>query len=176
MAAVVIIDGNNLLHTVRALGPPGGVGREALIRVIERWAQRTKTEVILVYDGHKPRGSAGRRLSSSVISVRFSKHSIADDVVVDLLEQADDPGRTTAVSDDNLVRVNAERLRCAWRKNADFVAELYPPAGGTAKPAKPAPPERPIPEKPQSVSPEERDAWLAAFDEADEDELDERYS
>jgi len=43
MAAHILIDGNNLLHAMHQRAPIPQVGRETMVRVIERWARSSST-------------------------------------------------------------------------------------------------------------------------------------
>ena len=50
MDTQVVIDGNNLLHAMHAHAPLPAIGRETLVRIIERWAERVGGEVVVVED------------------------------------------------------------------------------------------------------------------------------
>ncbi|HNQ21836.1 MAG TPA: NYN domain-containing protein [Phycisphaerae bacterium] len=181
MPSVLLIDGNNLLYGVRALGPPGGVGRDGLLHAIEQWTHTHADAVTLVFDGAAPRGPGAARLHSARVRVLFGEGRSADDVIVDLLEQAADPQHTRVVTDDSVIRKNARRFHCGWMPNAEFIAELFPPVPAKPdeeNPTHPAPkPESSAaapapgsagaqqgqPEKPDGVSPQERRQWLKDF-------------
>lgn len=125
MPAQVIIDGNNLLFAMHGYAPIPTVGRETMVRVVERWARRGRDEVVLVLDGARPRGPLAVQMASPRIDVRFSAPKSADDVIVDLLGEVRDPGRTRIVSSDNALRTEAHYRRCGCTSSRDFVDELF---------------------------------------------------
>ena len=166
MAECVIIDGNNLLHAVRLLGPTRGTGREKLLKDIERWAGIHRREVILVFDGPTPHGPFAKQMESRAIEVHFSGGRTADDCIVERIRDAPQPDRVTIVSDDTAIQHEARRCRCRVTPNALFIASLYPPDAT-------APRDRPnvaTSDKPKSVTQNERDFWLESFDDGKSDE------
>jgi len=159
----VIIDGNNLLHAMHAHAPIPHVGRETLVRVVERWAGQGDDDVTLVYDGPSPAEGMSRQMDSSRIRVRFSQRKSADDIIVEMIHQARKPDTIRIVSGDTAVLYEARTRKCAYTDSVEFVGELF--AGDAPKrPGKPS-----ASEKPREVSPEETDEWLKTFG-IDEDE------
>ena len=71
MAGHVVIDGNTLLYAMHAHAPVPTVGRETMVKIIERWAKRHRDDVTLVFDGPKPKGGLLKQMSSPRIDVRF---------------------------------------------------------------------------------------------------------
>ncbi len=157
MAGHVIIDGNNLLHTMHACAPLPAVGRETLVKIIDRWARQGDDEVTLVFDGPVPREGLAKQMTSGRITVRFSAPATADDVIVAMIQRAKDPGAVRVVSGDKAIRLEASYRRCLHTDAAGFVAELFP-SEGKRKPAAPA-----AGEKPRKVSPRETEEWLELF-------------
>ncbi|MGB2987182.1 MAG: NYN domain-containing protein [Phycisphaerae bacterium] len=164
MAQHVIIDGNNLLYAMHAHAPLPQVGRETLVKVIERWAGQGDDDVTLVFDGPVPREGLARQMTSSRITVRFSAPVTADDVIVSLVHRTKDPGTVRVVSSDTAIRREAKYRRCLTTDVVTFVAELFPGPGES----KPAPPGSV--EKPENVSPEETREWLELFGFEDSDD------
>lgn len=164
MPTHVIIDGNNLLYAMRAHAPLPAVGRETLVRVVERWARQGDDSVTLVFDGPIPREGLARQMTSKRITVRFSAPLTGDDVIVAMVHQAKDPGAVRVVSGDTAIRREARYRRCAHTDVVKFVAELFPSPQAPSK----APPTRG--EKPDHVSPEETREWLELFGVDDEAE------
>ena len=153
----IIIDGNNLLYAMHAHAPMPSVGRETMVKLIERWARKGSDDVTLVFDGPTPPGGLGQQFSSSRITVRFSAPKTADDIIVALIHRAKDPGSIRAVSSDTAIRHEAHLRRCATTDSVAFVAELF---GKAPLPqAAAASPE----EKPVTESPEETQRWLDEF-------------
>lgn len=164
----IIIDGNNLLYAMRAHAPLPAIGRETLVKILERWVQQHNAVVTLVFDGPIPSGGLARQMTSSYMTVRFSAPATADDVLVAMIEQAEQPAMLRVVSSDTAIRHAARHRRCQTTDAAAFIAELFPP-----QQASPAPPSTiPPAEKPEIVSPNETDKWLDVFgiDRDDENE------
>lgn len=151
----VIIDGNNLLFAMYDHAPLPNVGRETLVRIIERWAQIGTRQVTLVFDGPEPRGAMSQQMQSPQLDVRFSAPHTADDIIVAMVHETKDPGRIRVVSGDKAIRAEAVSHRCVHVTSVDFVAELFPPKSQ----APPHPSSRP--EKPEPGGSTEQ--WLEAF-------------
>lgn len=166
MQETVIVDGNNLLHAVRMLGPTRGTGREKLLKDIERWAAIHRRNVMLAFDGPAPHGPFAQQMQSQVLEVVFSGQRTADDCIVERIRQAPHPDRLTIVSDDTAIVYEARGRRCRVLSNALFIASLYPPDAAAPKDKTSGPPF----EKPKSVSQNERDIWLESFDDGQSNE------
>jgi predicted RNA-binding protein with PIN domain len=160
MAEHVLIDGNNLLYAMHAHAPLPQVGRETLVKLIERWAGKRKGDVTLVFDGPVPREGLARQMTSGKITVLFSAPVTADDIIVSLIDQAMEPTALRVVSSDTAIRHEARHRRCACTDVVEFVAELFPPQQRTVGST---PAANPPAEKPETLSPEEAQAWLDAF-------------
>ena len=163
---IVIIDGNNLLHAVRVLGPSRPPGREKLLRIIERWAVENSNEVALVFDGPWPPGAFAEQLRSDRIEVIFSQSRTADDCIVERLAALPNANRVLVVSDDTAIQYEARRRRCRSVSNTAFIASLFPLDSTVAPTKTPAP----AGDKPSNISERERKEWLASFDDGDSDE------
>lgn len=121
----VIIDGNNLLHAMHEHAPIPRMGRETMVRVIDRWAVERKVEVILVFDGPSPPVGLVEQMSSRFVKVRFSAPVIADDVIADMIREASRPDLIRVISGDNAVRKEANRRRCRNDDSVAFIRELF---------------------------------------------------
>lgn len=168
MSQHVIIDGNNLLHAMPAHAPLPAVGRETLVRVVERWAARSEGDVAsvtLVFDGPRPQSGMARQMSSDRVSVRFSAPITADDVIVELIQKAFRPDELRVVTSDSAIRHEARLRRCRCTDAAAFARELF------ATPAPSSPGVDPSAEKPSTVSESEVREWLDAFGLADGDDV-----
>ena len=166
MAEDVIIDGNNLLFAMREHAPLPAVGRETLVKVVERWARQGEDTVTLVFDGAVPPGDLARQMSSTRIRVRFSAPATADDIIVGMIHRARDPATVRVVTGDKAIRHEARIRRCRHTDAVTFVHELFP------SPKASSGPKRPPAEKPEQVSPDEAREWLDLFDLDDEDPFD----
>jgi hypothetical protein len=157
MGLQVIIDGNNLLFAMHAHAPIPNVGRETLVRVVEKWARRRNDEVTIVFDGHRPGGGLAQQLTSSQLDVQFSGNRTADDVIVALIQRTRDPGRIRIVTSDHAIRSEARHRRCGTTAADAFVGELFPAPTSPPRP-------KPTGEKAKPpASTTERDEWLRLF-------------
>ncbi len=153
----VIIDGNNLLHAMHAHAPLPAVGRETLVKVVERWAGQRDDQVTLAFDGPVPPEGLAKQMTSGRITVRFSAPMTADDLIVAMIQRAKDPGTVRVVSSDTAIRREARYRRCRHTDAVSFVAELFP----DKRASMPTPPIGP--EKPDKLSPDEAQEWLDLF-------------
>ncbi len=164
MSQHVFIDGNNLLYAMHAHAPVPSVGRETLVRIVERWARQGDDDVTIIFDGPVPHGGLSAQMSSSRITVRFSAPKTADDVIVALVHRARLPDMVRVITGDTAIRREARLRRCGHTEAVAFVRELFPPEG------KHRPAAGITPEKPTELSPEEAQEWVDLFDVDDADE------
>jgi predicted RNA-binding protein with PIN domain len=153
----VIIDGNNLLHAMHVHAPIPAIGRETMVKVIERWARRGDDDVTLVFDGPVPHGGLAQQMASARIDVRFSAPRTADDIIVDLIQRAKHPPRLRVITGDTAIR-HETRMRRGRDVDAEtFIRELFPaseePQGDRAASR----------EKPAAPDADETQAWIDEF-------------
>lgn len=161
MPGHVIIDGNNLLHAMHAHAPVPTVGRETMVRILERWAKFHADDVTLVYDGTPPRDGMLRQMSSRRIVLRFSAPHTADDVIVEMVSKVRHPDTVCVVTDDTAIKYEAKRKRCRHVGTVAFIREVFrDPAEPGAEVTADAPPE-----KPQHQSDDDVERWTALFDD-----------
>lgn len=165
MPGLVLIDGNNLLHAMHAHAPIPHVGRETLVKIVERWARGGDEAVTVVFDGPTPRGELEKQMASKRIEVRFAAPASADDVIVATIQRERDPIGLLVVSDDTAIRHEARARRCRHSGTVAFIAELFPPG---AKPEGERRPQRG--EKPAAISDKEKQEWLDIFDDGKDDD------
>ncbi len=166
MDQVFIIDGNNLLHAVRVLGPQRAPGREKLLRIIEQWATGLDHDVMLVFDGPTPRGGFAEQMKSTRIEVVFSESRTADDCIVERLEQPLQGAKFLVVSDDSAIQYEARRNSSQTISTTAFIALLFPPDSVAAP--KDATAHQSKDSKP--ILKAERDHWLELFDDGKSDQ------
>jgi predicted RNA-binding protein with PIN domain len=164
MSQHVVIDGNNLLHAMHDHAPIPNVGRETLVRIIERWARQGDNDVTLVFDGPTPHGGLADQMRSSRIKVLFSSPQTADDVIVAMIHRAPRPDTVRVVTSDTAIRHEAGLRRCLHTYAVAFVHELF------ATEDQPHRPTQASPEKPRNVSPEEAKEWMELFGIDDDDQ------
>ena len=125
MDTQVVIDGNNLLHAMHAHAPLPAIGRETLVRIIERWAERVGGEVVLVFDGSVPDGGLAAQMSSKHMAVLFGGAESADDVIIRIIGAARDPDRVRIVSSDKAILHIARHRRCRVTDSVSFTNEVF---------------------------------------------------
>lgn len=164
MSQHVLIDGNNLLFAMRSHAPVPAVGRETLVRIVERWARRGDDEVTVVFDGPDPPRGLLQQMASRRIAVRFSAPQTADDIIVDMMERARRPDEIRVVTGDTAIKKVAAYRRCKHIEAVAFVRELFAPE------KKPAPDVQAPDEKPSELSPEEAQEWADLFGVKDDED------
>lgn len=103
-----LLDGNNLIGSVRRTSRPSDEDCDALVREIADRLRRTRARAVLFFDG------SGRRSGSfGSLTVRFSASSSADDAIVGLIGDARAPQEYVVVTAD---RGLARRARDAGAK------------------------------------------------------------
>ncbi len=151
-----LIDGNNLTHIYgQVIGP--AIGRYQLCRLLSEWAARTAGQVLIVFDGPRPLSGVEQQMRLAGLDIRFSEGRSADDVIQDLIEQADSPANVCVVSSDRAIATAARHRRCRTLSSQEFSEMMaHDPAPRPA--AGP-----PTPDKPPAPGPSETDGWLREF-------------
>ncbi len=166
MTEHVIIDGNNLLHAMHEHAPIAAVGRESMVRLIERWSRASGCNVTLVFDGPAPRGGFGKQLSPKGLTVKFSAPATADDLIVAAIAEEKEPTRLRVVTSDTAIRHAAGYRKCRCTDSVSFISELFPDQ------APDNPPRPPTPKKPTDGTPIDAEQWKTMFGGEEEDPFD----
>jgi len=161
----VIIDGNNLLFAMHAHAPIPAMGRETLVRVVERWARRGDSKVTIVFDGSVPPRGLAKQMDSTRVFVRYSGPKTADDVIIVLVQRARQPGLLRVVTSDTAIRHEAKYRRCRHTDSVAFVEEVFAAREGADPKTTPV---DGAPDKPRTLSADEADEWLDMFDADDQ--------
>lgn len=153
----LLVDGTNLLHALTR-GPGDRQPPAAVIGRL-RAAIPQEAKITLVFDGPAERGVRGERIAGG-LTVRYSGRRTADDVLLDLVNEAatwsdaDGPGASTVlvVTDDRDLRAAIHRRggRSAgtqWLIGRLDRPRLSSPSIGNARPPKPPR----IPQDPQAT-------------------------
>ena len=142
---------------MREHAPIAAVGRETMVRLIERWSRGSGSSVTLVFDGPAPRGGFGKQLSPDALTVRFSAPATADDLIVAAIGEEKEPTRLRVVTSDTAIRHAAGYRKCRCTDAPSFIKELFPDPG-------PSMSSRVVPqEKPTDVAPKEAEWWKETF-------------
>lgn len=164
----IVIDGNNLLFAMHDEAPIPNVGRETMLRIIERFAMAGNESICVVFDGRPPLGGMGGQFHSSRVDVRFGAPKTADDVIVDMIQRSNDPARLHVVTADGAIAHEARARRCPVIAPVDFIRAIFPQPerGANASP--------PASEKPTLPDRSEVDELLRLMDQEDVDLRDDR--
>lgn len=149
-----LIDGNNLIHAVGAIGPE--VGRQGLCRMLEQLTHR-KERVCVVFDGAPPPEQMARQLRQGSVEAVFAAPRTADEVVLELIANSSAPRRLTVVSTDREIRRAARRRRCQGQKSDQFARFLL-----QIQKDRPRDQQEPR-EKRRGLTAEQTEAWLKEF-------------
>jgi predicted RNA-binding protein with PIN domain len=130
-----LLDGNNLIGSVRRTARPSEQDRDALVAEIADRLRRTRARAILFFDG--PAGERSRELGSLSIRTPSTAGSSADDAILREIAAARSPRDCIVVTAD---RELARRARDAGARVAtpeDFFARFgaASPGGGSDRDA-----------------------------------------
>jgi|GEM_PF-5702883 len=125
MPLTIYIDGNNLLHAMRASALVPNIGRETMVRRIEEWVTESNVNVVIFFDGPKPRGAMGKQMDSQTLCVKFSAPRTADDLLIDAIRSCPDPSTTEVVTSDTAILHEAGIRRCVRTKAPSFIERLF---------------------------------------------------
>ncbi len=156
----VLIDGNNLLHAMHEHAPIPHVGRETLVKIVERWARCTDDEVTIVFDGPTPPEGLAVQMTSGRVAVRFSAPHTADDIIVAEIHSALHPADLRIVTSDKSIRREARHRRSHDTDSTSFVREVFQKPDNAQEPPIV---ESPTSEKPETPSRKESDEWMKTF-------------
>ena len=157
-----LIDGYNLMHAVGLArrGLAAGQLARARLRLLDWLAEAIKGRgvVVRVIFDAVAAPAPSPETDHRGVRVRFAFGHTADDEIESLLAVEPHPADVTVVSNDGRIREAGRRRGAAFRTCEEFVDWAIEPPG------EPPGSEPPEPEKPEpDASPEEMDAWLAAF-------------
>ncbi len=128
--ALLLVDGDNLLHAVRGGRDDGGVAW--LLPRLSRW-RPAGTRVVVALDGHPAHGESSRRRVATGIEFHHAGTRTADDLIVDLLARQPFAARAQCVvvtRDVGLID-RARRAGGLTRSLDWLVSQLDAPTAGT---------------------------------------------
>jgi predicted RNA-binding protein with PIN domain len=156
----VLIDGNNLLHAMHEHAPIPHVGRETLVKIIERWASRTDDRVTIVFDGPTPPAGLAEQMALGRVTVCYSAPHTADDIIVAEIHSAPHPTHLHIVTSDKAIRSEARHRRSQDTDSSSFVRDLFDKPGNAQESSDV---NSPTDEKPETASRKESDEWMITF-------------
>jgi predicted RNA-binding protein with PIN domain len=162
-----LIDGYNLLHAIGRLTPRHGKNalegaRRALLLQVKS-GHSAGEEVTVVFDaGAAPPGAPAEEVYEH-IHFRFAHEQTADDLIEEIIRDEPNPRLLAVVSDDHRIQHAARRKGCTILGCLDYYERLQQPV-----PVPPAP-SREVPAKPDSSTSEEKQQWMEAFRDIEDD-------
>ena len=151
----IVIDGNNLLHSL----PPHQRSREAVRQSVLNQSRRERISVTVVFDGPPPDGSPEAEHLGQVTIVYSGRRS-ADDVIIDRLPTGGAARSWSVVTNDRNLAIRVRDRGASVRTLTQWTGRR----GAQASPRKP----RPKPRLPSN----EIHTWEKAFTEKKEAETE----
>ncbi len=154
----LIIDGDNLLHVARGALEAERGNRAWLCRILREWAERTREQVTVVFDGFRPDSPGEGPLGTPPLLIRYSENTTADEIIEETVEASTHPARLVVISNDRRVRWAARQGRARSVDSDAFIAQVQKDLRrhDDDEPAEPR-------EKFQGLEPGTTDDWLSAF-------------
>ena len=167
----LLIDGYNLLHVTDIFSEagPGTDLHRTRLALLDFLAaslnERERTETTIVFDAAGAPPGLPQTLVHGGMTVQFARrHSDADEMIEDLLEQCAAPRALVVVSSDHRIQRAARHCGAAYIDSSQWYAELLaasrPPDVGSSQSAKPT----------ADVPPEELNYWVREFGETPTDD------
>ena len=154
----VIIDGNNLLHAVRAAADTGLFpGRSMLCGALGEWARRRREQVHVVFDGPAPGRDLAKQIGDPDICVSYSGGVTADAELIRMLAADSAARRLLVVSSDREIVRAARHYRARTMRSDEFWALVQLDL------SRPLPKRTEPDEKKQGLRPEATEEWLREF-------------
>ena len=111
----VVVDGNNLLHSL----PPQHRSRADVRRHALDLVRRESLQVVVVFDGPPPQGSPATEHLGRV-TVRYSGAAAADDVIIEMVPAGREASQWVVVTDDRALRARARSKGTSVRTLAEW--------------------------------------------------------
>jgi len=126
-----LLDGNNLIGTVRRISRPGPEDHTALVEEIAARLRRTRAKAVLFFDG-----PAGQRPSAlGNLTVRVPRAGSADDAILAEIERARAPGEMVVVTADRALQRRVRDAGGAVCRPEEFFARFGRERAGEGAPA-----------------------------------------
>jgi predicted RNA-binding protein with PIN domain len=149
----LLIDGHNLIGQMPGLSLDDPDDEQKLIVMLRKYAARRRAKIIVVFDSGIP-GGRSNALSGGGVTAIFAaaKHTIADKILIERINEFKRPADWIVVSSDKQVRAVALKRKTLTKSSQEFAAIMTAPPKGD-EPAV-------VDEK---LSAEEVDEWLKMF-------------
>ncbi|MBN1248001.1 MAG: NYN domain-containing protein [Anaerolineae bacterium] len=150
-----LIDGHNVIAAMEGIDLDDPNDEAKLVLKLRAWTARINRKAVLVFDGGIP-GGPSRTLSTPDVRVIFAarQHTIADRIIRERIRELPDAPNWTVVSSDREILDDAAAAGARTMTAQDFAEAIERPPDVEK-------------EKPDTVSTEEINGWLAVFGEVE---------
>ncbi len=153
----IIIDGHNLLHTVRKTDEElQSISDIQLCQVISRYLKLIREKGEIVFDGTGPKDKSGFDNIANLEVLFVGRATDADTVIEHKIRLNTAPKRLTIVSSDHRLRKAAQARKATTLKSEAFWAGLQKQFSRKKKPKEPA-------EKRRGLNESETKLWMQFF-------------
>ena len=119
-----IIDGNNLIGTSPDITIEDSDGREKIILLAEKFQNRKKNNVILVFDG-EPKDAAYENIVNYKFKVIYPRYGMsADEVIKNILNEYNNFKNVILISSDRELKTFAKKKGAKTINSIEFYYEL----------------------------------------------------
>ena len=127
----LLIDGHNLIAQVPGLTLADPDDEQKLIVLLRKYAARRRAKIVVVFDSGLP-GGRSNELSGGNVTAIFAaaKHTIADKILIERINDFPRPADWTVISSDNQVRAAALKRKAMLKSAQEFVAIMATPPKG----------------------------------------------
>ena len=149
----LLIDGHNLIAQVPGLALDDPDDEQKLIVLLRKYAARRRAKIVVVFDTGIP-GGRSNELSGGGVTAIFAaaKHTIADRILIERINDFPRPADWTVISSDNQVRAAALKRKAMLKSAQEFATIMTAPPKGD---------DRSVVE--EKLSTEEVTEWLKVF-------------
>jgi hypothetical protein len=155
-----LIDGHNVIAALPDIDLEDQYDEAKLVLKLRSWSSRIRRKAIVVFDGGIPGGTSSS-LSTANVKVVFAafRRTNADRIIRARLKSLPDAPNWTVVSSDREILDEADSVGARSMSAQDFAEQIERPPSTK--------------EKPDTISPNEIEAWLEVFGESEEEVADE---
>ena len=153
---MIIIDGHNLLHSIRKTEEDSQLNDVQLCMIVGRYLKLIGETGEIIFDGAGPRDKSGFDNISNLEVFFAGQGSDTDTVIEDKIKASTAPKRLTIVSSDRRLRKAAQTRKAAVIKSEDFWKDVQKRFRRKKIPKEP-------PEKYLGLTESETQRWLKFF-------------
>ena len=153
---MIIIDGHNLLHSIRKMEEDSQLNDVQLCLIVGRFLKLVGEKGEIIFDGTGPRDKSGFDNISNLEVFFAGQGSDTDTVIEDKIKASTAPKRLTIVSSDRRLRRAAQTRKATVIKSEDFWNNVQKRFRRKKTPTEP-------PEKRLGLTESETQQWLKFF-------------